>query len=172
MTETSPALIQPSGTEGLPTTNCKGFAPIKHQSVGFPLPNTELRIYDKESGKDVSVPNQWGSVLVKGPQVMKGYFNDEKATKEVSISVSSSTYCKVLSCDGWLTTGDVGYVDEEGYVYIVDREKDVIRSKGSVPISPSELERIIQQHPAVCDVVVVPSYNAQKEEVKKKKGYH
>lgn len=100
---------------------------------------------------------------------MKGYLNDEKATKEVSRPKSSSTYYKVLSCDGWLTTGDVGYVDEEGYVYIVDREKDVIRYKGSVPISPSELERIIQQHPAVCDVVVVPSYNAQKEEVKKKK---
>ena len=53
--------------------------------------------------------------MVKGPQIMKGYHNDEAATK------------RVLSEDGWLTTGDVGYVDEDGYVYIVDRERDVIR---------------------------------------------
>lgn len=125
-----------------------GASPIKHLSVGFPLPCTELRIYDKVNDVDVQEPGTWGSVLVKGPQVMKGYHNNEEATKEVTIrkeercrrleivgvpkeeSVGEcSDFSKVLSKDGWLTTGDVGYVDDEGYVYIVDREKDVIRYK-------------------------------------------
>lgn len=75
MTEASPAIAQP------------GSAPIKHLSVGFPLPCTELRFYDKEAGCDVDQPNKWGSMLVKGPQIMKGYHNDKKATQEVSTTL-------------------------------------------------------------------------------------
>jgi len=144
MTEASPAIFQPAGD-----------APTKHLSVGFPLPHTEVRIFDKKTQMDVKEPNTWGSLLVRGPQVMKRYHNNEVATR------------RVLSDDGWLATGDVAYFDEEGYFYIVDREQDMIRLRGETLISPSELERIIQQHPGVCDVAVVSSYDSNREEVPK-----
>jgi len=144
MTEASPALIQPSG-----------HAPIKHLSVGFPLPGTEIRIYDPEKDRDIDAPLTWGRLLVKGPQIMKRYHNNEAATRET------------LSEDGWLATGDVAYYDQEGYFFIVDRESDIIDAKGELPIAPTELERIIQQHPSVCDVAVVPTYNNKRAEVPK-----
>lgn len=72
MTEASPAIVQPSGQ-----------APLKHLSVGFPIPETSVRIHNKETGEDMQY-NEWGNILVQGPQVMKGYHNDEETTRQVN----------------------------------------------------------------------------------------
>lgn len=89
MTEASPAIVQPSGQ-----------APVKHLSVGFPIPETSVRIHNKETGEDVEY-NEWGNILVKGPQVMKGYHNDEETTKQVNHH-SSVAYSLSGTFQRWL----------------------------------------------------------------------
>lgn len=160
MTEASPALIQPSGTSHpdfllFPQKRIVfiGAHPVKHSSVGFPIPSTELQILDEKD--QICENGTWGRMFVRGPQIMRGYKNNPTATQEV------------LGPDRWLKTGDIAYVDDAGYVFIVDREKDMIRYKGTVQISPSELESIFLKHPAVNEACVVPGYNKRNEEVPK-----
>lgn len=134
--------------EGYGLTETSGIASImpkwagmsKTGSCGCIAPMTEARIVD-ETGKGVGAFSK-GELFIKGPQVMKGYLNNEKATK------------KTLDADGWLHTGDVAYFDEEGYLYIVDRVKELIKVKGS-QVSPTEIEEIVHQCPGVADVAVV-----------------
>jgi len=109
-------------------------------SVGYPIPATDLRFVDVDTGEEVA-PGQRGEIQVRGPQVMLGYYSDPESTR------SSFT-------DGWLKTGDVGYVDEEGYVFIVDRIKDLIISSG-FNVYPRVIEEALMAHNAVDEASVI-----------------
>jgi acyl-CoA synthetase (AMP-forming)/AMP-acid ligase II len=116
-------------------------APIDSQkggSIGPPLAGTECRIVDPETGEDADRGELW----VRGPQVMKGYLNNEEATKET------------IDDEGWLHTGDVAEMDDEGYYAIVDRLKELIKYKG-FQVPPAELEAILINHPSVADCAVI-----------------
>ncbi|PZC84970.1 probable 4-coumarate--CoA ligase 1 [Helicoverpa zea] len=110
-------------------------------SVGQLVPSTQARVVSLTTGEMLG-PHKSGELWLRGPQVMKGYWNNEKATKET------------VDSDGWLHTGDVAYYDDEFYFYIVDRTKELIKVKGN-QVSPTELENIIMERPEVADVAVV-----------------
>ncbi|HSO51155.1 MAG TPA: 4-coumarate--CoA ligase family protein [Actinomycetes bacterium] len=143
LTETSPVV----------TTNYNTPQGPRPGSVGVPLPNTELRVVDPATGADVS-RGETGELLVRGPQVMKGYLNQPEAT------------AAMLDPDGWLHTGDLGTVDEHGYVFIVDRVKELIKYKG-LQVAPAELEAVLLSHPEVADAAVVRFPDEQAGEVPK-----
>jgi acyl-CoA synthetase (AMP-forming)/AMP-acid ligase II len=120
-------------------------------SCGKVLPNTTVKVV-KSSGEEVKVFGEVGELWFHGPQLMSGYCKDQQATHAVLK-------------DGWLHTGDLGFVKEDGSVYILDRLKSMIKTQfGSV--SPAELEEVIAKHPAVADVCVVgvPSIESYQEE--------
>lgn len=108
-------------------------------SVGVPLPSTDISIRD-ENGKPLGV-NEVGEICVRGPQVMKGYWNNPEATAEVML-------------DGWLKTGDIGRIDEAGFVFIEDRKKDLIIVSG-FNVYPSELENVASMHPGVMEAAAI-----------------
>jgi long-chain acyl-CoA synthetase len=112
-------------------------------SVGLPVFDTEIKIVDIQTGDELPT-GQEGEVLIKGPQVMQGYYNKPEATAEVLK-------------DGWLHTGDIGKMDEDGYLYITDRLKDMIIYKG-YNVYPRELEEILFRFPGLeqCAVVGKP----------------
>jgi 4-coumarate--CoA ligase len=112
-------------------------------SVGTPIPNTELKIVD-EDGKDVShVPDVRGEICVRGPTVMKGYFENEEANKET------------FDDEGYIMSGDIGYVDSKtGLWYIVDRRKELIKVRG-FQVAPPEIEGVLLSHPGIADVAVI-----------------
>ncbi|GFK92472.1 Long-chain-fatty-acid--CoA ligase [Fundidesulfovibrio magnetotacticus] len=113
----------------------------KEGSIGLPFPDTMARIVDTaDPGKDVP-PGAPGELLVKGPQVMAGYWNRPRDTDEVLR-------------DGWLHTGDVAVMDQDGYFFIVDRKKDMIIS-GGYNIYPREIEEVLHAHPKIADVAAV-----------------
>jgi acyl-CoA synthetase (AMP-forming)/AMP-acid ligase II len=143
LTETSPVV----------TTNHNAPQGPKPGSVGVPLPNTEMRVVDPATGADVS-RGENGELLVRGPQVMKGYLNSPEAT------------AAMLDPEGWLHTGDLGTIDEQGYVYIVDRVKELIKYKG-LQVAPAELEAVLLSHPAVSDAAVVRHPDEEAGEVPK-----
>jgi acyl-CoA synthetase (AMP-forming)/AMP-acid ligase II len=109
------------------------------QSVGRPLATAELRL-EGEDGGDCS-PGQSGEILVKGPQCMSGYWRDPDATERALVQ-------------GWLHTGDIGRFDQEGYLYIVDRKKDMIISGGE-NVASREVEGVLRDHPALRDCAVI-----------------
>jgi acyl-CoA synthetase (AMP-forming)/AMP-acid ligase II len=111
------------------------------RSAGRPLPWVELRIVDPATGEDIA-PRSVGEVWLRAPNVMLGYFNRPEET------------AAALTEDGWLRTGDGGYVDEEGYLFLTDRVKDMIVSGGE-NVYPVEVEEALAQHPAVADVTVI-----------------
>ncbi|MFZ5827854.1 MAG: long-chain-fatty-acid--CoA ligase [Bacillota bacterium] len=118
-------------------------------SVGLPYPDTDVRIIDLETGADLPL-GQEGEVLIRGPQVMKGYWNKPEETA-------------AAIADGWLFTGDIGRLDEDGYLYIVDRKKDMIIASG-FNIYPREIDEILYQHEAVleaCSVGVPDEYRGE-----------
>ncbi len=124
---------------GIATTYVQG-QPRKPGSVGSPLGGTELRIVDANG---TALPaNEPGEVEFRGPSVIPGYWDDEEAT------------AAALSADGWLATGDIGYVDEEGYLFLVDRKKDVI-IRGGYNVYPREIEEVLYAHPDVLEAAVV-----------------
>lgn len=126
---------------------------IKPGSVGRCIRNTECQIVDIETEKPLGVREQ-GELWIRGPQVMKGYLNKPEAT------------AKVIDGDGWFHTGDVAYVDEDGYFYIVDRIKELIKYNG-YPIAPAELEAVLLSHPEIADAAVIPSPHPSTGEVPK-----
>jgi len=111
-----------------------------HGSVGFPAPGLEVRLVDRE-GDDVLIGDP-GELLVRGPNIFSGYLNEPEATADA------------LDGDGWLHTGDIARRDEAGYVYVVDRLKDMI-IRGGRKICPSEVEAVLLGHPAVALAAVV-----------------
>ena len=140
-------------TEASPVTHLSPDQTDKLESIGPPVPNTECKILDVASGTRVGT-NQEGELWVRGPQVMKGYLNNAQATAQG------------LDEEGWLRTGDVGYADEDGYFYIVDRVKELIKYKG-FQVAPAELEGILLSHPAVSDAAVIGSPDEEAGEVPK-----
>lgn len=142
-------------TEASPATHCSGrdARGMKNGSVGMCVANTECKLVDVETGEPVGVGRR-GELWVRGPQVMKGYHNNPDAT------------AGTLDKDGWLHTGDIGYADEEGHFFIVDRVKELIKYKG-FQVAPAELEAILLSHPAIADAAVIPSPDEEAGEVPK-----
>ncbi len=131
-------------TEASPVTHfCFRLPPGKTKggSVGQCIPNTISKIVDPVTRDELGV-GQEGEVWVKGPQVMQGYLNNPQAT------------ANTVDRDGWLHTGDIGVVDEDGYFWIVDRLKELIKYKG-YQVAPAELEALLITHPAVADAAVI-----------------
>ncbi|AXI55916.1 4-coumarate--CoA ligase family protein [Sulfitobacter sp. JL08] len=113
----------------------------KEGACGQTLPNTECRIVDLESGQNLG-PNQEGELWVRGPQVMKGYLNNPDATAQT------------IDKDGWLRTGDIACFDNEGFLFIRDRLKELIKYKG-FQVAPAELEATLMAHDAIADAAVI-----------------
>jgi acyl-CoA synthetase (AMP-forming)/AMP-acid ligase II len=122
-------------------------------SIGFLIPNTEARFVDVGSGDDLGTGER-GELLIRGPQVMRGYLNNEEATRHT------------IDDDAWLHTGDIGYVDEDGYFFLVDRLKELIKYKG-FQVPPAELEAILVAHPAISDAAVIPIPDEEAGEIPK-----
>ena len=122
-------------------------------TVGPPISNTEVCIVDLETGERLG-PGQEGEVCVRGPQVMKGYLNNPEAT------------AYTIREGGWLFTGDVGRADEDGYLTIVDRAKELIKYKG-FQVPPAELEDLLLGHPSIADAAVIPRPDDECGEVPK-----
>jgi len=142
-------------TESSPVTHVTPLDPARHRlgSIGPPVPNTECRIVDLSSGAELG-PGEEGEVCVRGPQVMRGYLDDPEAT------------AATVDPDGWLHTGDVGRADEDGYVVLVDRVKELIKYKG-YQVAPAELEAVLLEHPAVAEAAVVGRPDEEAGEVPK-----
>ncbi len=113
---------------------------FKPGSVGIPLPDVDIRIVDELTGQDDLLPGQIGEILIQAPQLMKGYWQQPEETDN-------------MLRNGWLHTGDLGYMDEDGFLFIVDRKKDVIKP-GGFQVWPREVEEVIASHPAVAEVCV------------------
>jgi len=109
-------------------------------SIGKPLPDVEVQIWD-ENGNPLP-PGQIGEIVARGERVMSGYWKDEEKTK------------KTLTPDGWLRTGDMGYMDEEGYIFLAGRGDDMI-IRGGENISPEEVENVLYAHPKVADAALI-----------------
>jgi long-chain acyl-CoA synthetase len=129
-------------------------------SVGIPWPNTDSKILSMETGEEAPI-NEIGEIVVRGPQIMKGYWNRKEETEAVLK-------------DGWLLTGDLGYMDERGFFYVVDRKKDMIIA-GGFNIYPREIEEVLYEHEKIQEVIVagIPDpYRGEtvKAYVVKKKG--
>jgi long-chain acyl-CoA synthetase len=138
LTETSPAATINPMQEGF------------NGSIGLPLPSTEITIKD-DAGNDLA-PGQNGEICVRGPQVMKGYWNKPEET------------AKVMLPGGWLRTGDVGHMDQRGYVYIEDRKKDMILVSG-FNVYPNEVESAVVTHPGVLEAAAVSQPDEHSGEV-------
>lgn len=129
-------------SEAAPATHCNPiFAERKPGSVGIGFPSTDYKIVDLGSGTEEVPTGELGELIIKGPQVMKGYWN---MPEETAITLR----------DGWLYTGDIARVDEDGYLYIVDRKKDLIIASG-YNIYPRDVEEVLYEHPSVQEAVVV-----------------
>lgn len=122
----------------------------KEGSVGMPLPDVIVRIGDIETGEGEMPPGKEGEIVFKAPQLMVGYWNRPEETKE-------------MLRDGWLYTGDVGYMDEDGYLFITSRKKALIKTSG-FQVWPREVEEVISNHPAVAEVSVAGIPDAKQGE--------
>ena len=130
LTETSPITHMPA----------KWMPEIKSESIGVPIIDTDCKIVDPETLQEIE-PGKVGELLIKGPQVMKGYWNQPEETAKTIIN-------------GWLRTGDLARMDEQGYFYIEGRTKDIIKYKG-YKVMPKEVEEKLFEHPAVLEAGVV-----------------
>ncbi|NTW46753.1 MAG: long-chain fatty acid--CoA ligase [Chlorobaculum sp.] len=130
------AMVSPVGTPVIGTS--------KPGAVGLPVPDIEVRIVDADTGIETLPPGEVGEVVIRSPQIMTGFWKEPEETAAVLR-------------DGWIYTGDLGYLDDDGFLYIVDRKKDVIKPSG-FQVWPREVEEAISTHPAVleCGVAGVP----------------
>ena len=126
---------------------------IKVETIGLPIHDTKQKIVDIETGQVELGVGEEGELIVQGPQVMQGYWKAPEATAEALR-------------DGWLYTGDIGWCDEEGYVTITDRKKELIKYKG-FSVAPAQLEALLLEHPAVADVAVIAKPSEEAGEVPK-----
>ncbi len=113
----------------------------KPGSVGIPWPDVDIRIVDPETGAMEMPPGEPGEIIAKGPQIMAGYWNNPEET------------ANALK-DGWLFTGDIGYMDPDGYIYIIDRKKEMILCSG-FNVYPREIEEVLYTHPRVCEACAI-----------------
>ncbi|HSR47290.1 MAG TPA: alpha/beta fold hydrolase [Anaerolineales bacterium] len=129
-------------TEASPVTHANPFSGVrKPGSIGFPFPSTEAKVVDLARGRDLP-PGQIGELAVRGPQVMQGYWNDPRATRES------------LTRSGWLLTGDLARMDGDGYFQIVARKKEMILA-GRYQVFPRDVEEVLYEHPKVREAAVV-----------------
>ena len=141
-------------TEASPVTHANPiFGARKVGTIGLPLPDTDARIVDLQTGERTLSPKEIGEVVVKGPQVMAGYWNQPSETA-------------LVLRDGWLYTGDIGYMDEQGYFTIVDRKKDMI-NVGGFNVYPRDVEEALYEYPKVQEVVAVGLPDAYRGETVK-----
>lgn len=130
--------------EGYGLTECSPFASYNHDfspkfgSIGTPIENVEMKIWDDE-GNELPA-GEWGEIVIRGPNVMLGYWNSPEATEQAIHH-------------GWLRSGDVGMTDDDGFFYIVDRVKDMINAAG-FKVYPAEVEQVLYKHPAVHEAAV------------------
>jgi long-chain acyl-CoA synthetase len=131
-------------TEASPVTHCNPvFGERRAGSIGIPLPDTEAKVIDLDTGREIEPgSDETGELCVRGPQVMKGYWQRPDET------------AKTIDADGWLHTGDIARVDKDGYFYIVDRKKDMI-NVGGLKVLPRDVEEVLFMHPKVMEAVVV-----------------
>jgi long-chain acyl-CoA synthetase len=171
MKKTGALLIEGYGlSEASPVTHCnpvdKTLKKVKIGSIGLPLYSTKAKIVDIEKGEREVPVGEVGELIIKGPQIMKGYWNKPEETK-------------IVLKNGWLYTGDIAKIDKDGYFYIIDRKKDLIKYKG-YSVYPREIEDILYEHPNVklCAVIGKPdpiageipkAYIVLKEDSKTKK---
>jgi len=130
-------------TESTPVTHVNPFAGGKRKvgSIGLPISDTECRIVDLEHGNTDLPVGETGELLIKGPQVMQGYWNKPEETAETLTN-------------GWLHTGDIAKMDEEGYFYIVDRKKDMILS-GGLNVYPRDIEEVFYENPKIQEACAI-----------------
>ena len=142
-------------TEASPLTHMNPPAEewVKAASVGPPISDEEQKVVDLETGERELPPGEVGELVVRGPHVMKGYWNAPEET------------ARALR-DGWLYTGDIVRVDEDGYVFILDRQKEMIKYK-AFSVAPAELEALLHQHPKVADAAVIGKADPEAGEVPK-----
>ena len=140
-------------TETSPVVNANPLERIKLESCGPPVSDTFEKIVSLDTGQELPA-GEVGELAVRGPQVMKGYWKRPQETKDC------------LSEDGWLLTGDIGHLDEDGYLYILERKKEMIKYKG-YQVAPAELEAVLFEHPAVLDAAVIPKPHLEGGEIPK-----
>ena len=143
MTETSPVASINPNADGNP----------RYASCGKMVASSEMKVADLETFEDLGVGEQ-GEIWMRGPHIMKGYLNRPDATADT------------ITEDGWLRSGDIGYIDEDGFIYIVDRLKELIKYKG-FQVAPAELEAMLLGHEAVADVAVIPAPDEEAGEIPK-----
>ncbi|MEZ4615622.1 MAG: AMP-binding protein [Caldilineaceae bacterium] len=142
-------------TEASPVTHFRLYngGATKPGSIGPVIPNTECQVVDVVSGAALAAGAE-GELWVRGPQVMKGYLNNPTASRNT------------VDDEGWLHTGDIGYVDADGDFYIVDRLKELIKYKG-LQVAPAEIEAMLLTHPAIADAAVIGKADEEAGEVPK-----
>ena len=152
---TGASLVEGYGlSETSPATHANPLRGQRREgSIGLPLPNTDERVVDLETGSRVLGPNEVGELSIRGPQVMLGYFAHPEETGDALR-------------DGWFRTGDVARIDPDGYAYIVDRKKDMINVSG-LKVYPRDVEEVLYQHPAVQDAAVVGVPDVERGEIVK-----
>ncbi|WP_322814377.1 long-chain fatty acid--CoA ligase [Chloroflexus sp.] len=131
-------------TEASPVTHCNPvFGERRAGSIGIPIPDTEAKVINLDTGQEIPPGSEeTGELCVRGPQVMKGYWQRPEETAQT------------IDADGWLHTGDIARVDKDGYFYIVDRKKDMI-NVGGLKVLPRDVEEVLFMHPKVMEAVVV-----------------
>jgi long-chain acyl-CoA synthetase len=130
-------------------------------SVGMPLPDVQVRVFDGEEGTRVANVREVGEIAIAAPQLMIGFWGRDDETREVLRSHADEGVTHQ-----WLHTGDLGYLDEDGYLFIVDRKKDLIKTSG-YQVWPREIEEVLASHPAVAEVGVAGVVDATKGEAVK-----
>jgi acyl-CoA synthetase (AMP-forming)/AMP-acid ligase II len=140
-------------TETSAVANVTPLASPRPGSVGPPLPDTEEKIVSLDDDRELG-PHEEGELCIRGPQVMRGYWQRPAET------------AAAFTGDGWLRTGDIARCDEDGYVYVVDRKKELIKYKG-FQVAPAELEALLLEHPGVLDAAVVPKPDASAGQIPK-----
>ncbi|MGW5974305.1 4-coumarate--CoA ligase family protein [Streptomyces sp. NPDC055186] len=155
MTELSP------GTHVVPLDAMRDAPP---GTVGKLIAGTEMRIVSLDDpGKDLG-PGESGEILIRGPQVMKGYLGRPDATAAMIDGGGTSRSSEAESGGGWLHTGDVGHVDDGGWLFVVDRVKELIKYKG-FQVAPAELEALLLTHPGIADAAVIGVHDEDGNEV-------
>ncbi len=140
-------------TETSPVTNVNPLHRIKETTVGPPVADTVQKVVSLDDGRELG-PGEVGELMTYGPQVMLGYWQRPQETAET------------LPEPGWIRTGDIVSCDEEGYVTILDRKKEMIKYKG-YQVAPAELEAVLLEHPAILDAAVIPKRETESGEIPK-----